>query len=81
MKWALTRFTGKPIVRIDPRYFRPAEVDILIGDPGKAKQKLGWEPTVKFEELVTIMMDADLKALDLSFFYFTGTYSDIIKKK
>jgi len=56
--------TGRPIVRIDPRYFRPAEVDILIGDPSKAKQKLGWEPTVKFEELVTIMMDADLKALD-----------------
>jgi GDPmannose 4,6-dehydratase len=56
--------TGRTIVRIDPRYFRPAEVDILIGNPAKAKQKLGWEPTVKFEELVKIMMDADVKALD-----------------
>lgn len=53
--------SGKQIVRVDPRYFRPAEVDILIGDPSKAKHKLGWEPTVKFEELVKIMMDADLK--------------------
>jgi len=54
--------SGKTIVRIDERYFRPAEVDILIGDPGKAKQKLGWEPMVKFEELVKIMMEADLKS-------------------
>ena len=50
-------------VAIDPRYFRPAEVDLLIGDPTKAKQKLGWEPKVKFEELVGIMVDADLKTL------------------
>ena len=53
--------TGKQIIRIDPRYFRPAEVDILIGDPSKAKQILGWEAKVKFEELVRIMMHADLK--------------------
>lgn len=53
--------TGKVRVRIDPRYYRPAEVDFLLGDPSKAKEKLGWEPSVKFEELVRIMVDADLK--------------------
>ena len=50
-------------VEIDPRYFRPAEVDLLIGDPAKAREKLGWEPKVKFEELVGIMVEADLKTL------------------
>ena len=47
-------------VKYDARYERPAEVDLLIGDPAKAKQKLGWEPKVKFKELVKIMTDADL---------------------
>jgi len=46
-------------VKIDPRYFRPAEVDLLIGDYSKAKEKLGWEPTVRFEELVRMMVDGD----------------------
>jgi GDPmannose 4,6-dehydratase len=46
-------------VTIDPRYFRPAEVDLLIGDYSKAKAKLGWEPKVRFEELVRMMVDAD----------------------
>ena len=46
-------------VKIDPRYFRPAEVDLLIGDYSKAKQKLGWEPTVRFPELVRMMVDGD----------------------
>jgi GDPmannose 4,6-dehydratase len=46
-------------VKIDQRYFRPAEVDLLIGDYSKAKEKLGWEPTVRFEELVRMMVDAD----------------------
>ncbi len=49
-------------VEIDPRYFRPAEVDLLIGDASKAKAKLGWVPKTKFKELVRIMVDADLKA-------------------
>ena len=44
---------------IDERYFRPSEVDLLIGDYSKAKEKLGWEPTVRFEELVRMMVDAD----------------------
>jgi len=46
-------------VKIDPRYFRPSEVDLLIGDYSRAKEKLGWEPTVRFQELVHMMVDAD----------------------
>ena len=52
-------------VEFDERYLRPAEVDLLIGDPTKAKQQLGWEPTVTFEGLVQLMVEADLKALGL----------------
>ncbi|MFA5995904.1 MAG: GDP-mannose 4,6-dehydratase [Patescibacteria group bacterium] len=51
--------TGNEIVNIDPRYYRPTEVDLLIGDYSKAKQKLGWEPKVKFHDLVKIMAEAD----------------------
>jgi len=50
----------KEFVQHDARYERPAEVELLIGDYAKAKQKLGWEPKVKFRELVQIMVDADL---------------------
>jgi GDPmannose 4,6-dehydratase len=53
-------------VEFDPRYLRPAEVDILIGDSSKAREKLGWQPTVTFEELVALMVEADLEALGLS---------------
>jgi GDPmannose 4,6-dehydratase len=52
-------------VEFDSRYLRPAEVELLIGDPAKAKQKLGWEPSVTFEQLVYLMVEADLKALGL----------------
>jgi GDPmannose 4,6-dehydratase len=48
-------------VEIDPRYFRPAEVDLLLGDPTKARTVLGWEPKVSFKELVKIMVDSDMK--------------------
>jgi GDPmannose 4,6-dehydratase len=51
---------GKTIVKVDPRYFRPTEVETLLGDPAKAKAKLGWEPTTTFEELVTEMVAFDL---------------------
>ena len=52
---------GITIVEIDEKYYRPAEVDVLLGDYSKAKRILGWEPKVKFEELVNIMMKSDLK--------------------
>ncbi len=55
--------TGKIIVEVDSKYFRPTEVDLLIGDPSKAKEKLGWETKTSFKELVKIMVESDLKAL------------------
>ena len=51
-------------VEIDPRYYRPAEVDLLIGDPRKAKRKLGWEAKTKFKDLVRIMVDADMETAE-----------------
>ncbi len=56
----VNRKTGNTVVRIDPRYFRPAEVDTLLGDASRARAELGWEPRVSFEELVREMVDADL---------------------
>ena len=53
------RSTGEVVVRIDPRYFRPAEVETLLGDPSKAHEKLGWTPTTTLEELVAEMVEAD----------------------
>jgi GDPmannose 4,6-dehydratase len=53
----------KEFVKYDARYERPAEVDLLIGDPAKAKKQLGWEPKVRFKELVQIMVDADAASL------------------
>ena len=53
--------SGKTLVRIDPRYFRPTEVETLLGDPTKAREKLGWEPTIGFDELVRGMAEADLE--------------------
>ena len=53
------RSSGEVVVRIDPRYFRPAEVETLLGDPSKAHKKLGWAPTTTLEELVAEMVDAD----------------------
>ncbi len=50
-------------VEIDPRYFRPTEVEFLLGDASRARQRLGWVPKVTFRELVHIMVDADLQAL------------------
>jgi GDPmannose 4,6-dehydratase len=53
---------GDVIVRVDPRYFRPAEVQSLLGDPSKAKAKLGWEPQVTAREMCAEMVAEDLKA-------------------
>jgi GDPmannose 4,6-dehydratase len=55
--------SGEVLVKIDPRYFRPAEVDRLLGDPTKARETLGWRHEVSFEELVDEMVDADVRAL------------------
>ena len=53
--------SGKVLVRVDPRYFRPAEVDLLLGDATKARTKLGWEPKVSLDQLVDMMVDHDLE--------------------
>jgi GDPmannose 4,6-dehydratase len=50
-------------VEIDPRYYRPAEVDLLIGDASKAKKQLGWEPKTKFKDLIKLMVDSDVQLL------------------
>jgi GDPmannose 4,6-dehydratase len=56
--------SGKCIVAVDPRYFRPTEVETLLGDPSKAKEKLGWTPKISFEQLVAEMVREDLKATE-----------------
>ena len=53
--------TGDVLVAIDPRFFRPTEVDLLLGDPSKAKAILGWVAKINFKELVTEMVDSDLR--------------------
>ena len=53
--------TGKTLVRVNPKFYRPAEVDLLIGNPARAKEKLGWEPTTTLEQLCTMMVEADLR--------------------
>lgn len=56
----------KRYVKLDPRFIRPAEVDTLLADPSLARTRLGWTPTVKFDQLVRMMVDADLKRLDVA---------------
>lgn len=56
--------TGRTLVEVDPRYFRPTEVELLIGDPAKAQTDLGWKATTTFEDLVTEMVAADLKTVE-----------------
>ncbi|TDP81569.1 GDPmannose 4,6-dehydratase [Halanaerobium saccharolyticum] len=60
----INKDTGKVLVEVDPKYFRPTEVDLLIGDPTKAKEELGWEPKVKFKELVELMVQSDLDNIE-----------------
>jgi len=55
--------SGRVLVQVDPRYFRPTEVDLLVGDPSKARSKLGWQHSVSFEQLVAEMVAADLKTI------------------
>jgi len=56
--------TGRVLVKIDPRFYRPTEVDELRGDATKAREKLGWQPEASFEELVSMMMESDLKLVE-----------------
>ena len=55
--------SGAVLVEIDPRYFRPTEVDLLLGDPSKAREKLGWSHTTSFKDMVKEMVASDLKTL------------------
>ncbi|MCW2382891.1 MULTISPECIES: GDP-mannose 4,6-dehydratase [unclassified Sphingobium] len=57
----IDRKSGKTLVRVNPIFYRPAEVDLLIGDAGKAERELGWTPKVKLEELAQLMMEADMR--------------------
>jgi GDPmannose 4,6-dehydratase len=56
--------SGEILVKIDPRYFRPTEVDALLGDARKAHQRLGWRPSIGFDEIVREMVDADLQRIE-----------------
>ena len=58
---AINLATGKEIIRVNPKFYRPAEVELLIGNPEKAKKELGWEPKATLEELCTMMVEADLR--------------------
>lgn len=64
---AVDSATGNTVVRVDRRFYRPAEVELLIGDPAKAKAKLGWEPQTTLEELCRIMVEADLRRNETGF--------------
>lgn len=65
---------GKEVVAVDPRYFRPTEVDLLIGDPTKAKEKLGWIPEIALQELVNDMMKSDLHLMSREEYLKSGGY-------
>ncbi|HJV83651.1 GDP-mannose 4,6-dehydratase [Noviherbaspirillum sp.] len=64
---ALDAATGKTLVRVNPRFYRPSEVDLLIGDPAKAKAKLGWAPATTLEQLCQMMVQADLRRNERGF--------------
>lgn len=59
--------SGKTLVTINPKFYRPAEVDLLIGNPAKARTKLGWEPKTTLEELCHMMMEADVRRSERDF--------------
>jgi len=55
------RRSGRTLVRVNPRFYRPAEVDLLIGDAQKARRELGWKPTTSLEQLCAMMVEADIR--------------------
>ena len=66
--------TGKVLVAVDPRYFRPAEVDYLLGDPGKAAARLNWRPRMRFADLIKLMVEVDLKQTEQELYLRTGGF-------
>ena len=66
--------TGKVIIQVDPRYFRPTEVDILCGDSSKARRELGWKPKVTFKELIKLMVKNDLEINERELYLKNGGY-------
>ncbi len=58
---AVDKITGKPVLKIDPNFYRPAEVDLLIGDATKAEKELNWRPEMQLSELVEVMVKADIE--------------------
>jgi GDPmannose 4,6-dehydratase len=70
----IDKSTGKVLVEVDPKYFRPAEVELLIGDPTKAKEKLGWEAKVSLKELVSMMVKNDLEEAEKELHLKNGGY-------
>ena len=68
---------GQEVLNIDPKYYRPTEVDLLIGDATKAKQKLGWEPEISLEELVVDMMSSDLDLMKKDQYLSDGGYNTL----
>jgi GDPmannose 4,6-dehydratase len=67
---------GNILVEIDPRYFRPAEVDLLIGDPSKARARLGWEPKVQLAELIKMMVAHDITLAKEDLYLRNGGYRE-----
>ena len=68
---------GKEVLSVDPKYFRPTEVDLLIGDPSKANNKLGWKPEIQLPELVKDMMSSDLKLMKKDQYLKKGGYETL----
>ena len=66
---------GKEVLSVDPSYFRPTEVDLLIGDPTKAKEKLGWVPECDLGSLVKDMMQSDIKLMQKNQYLKVGGYN------
>jgi GDPmannose 4,6-dehydratase len=66
---AIDKATGKAVVKVNPKFYRPAEVDLLIGNPEKAKKELKWEPKCTLEELCAMMVKADLRRNETGFVF------------
>jgi GDPmannose 4,6-dehydratase len=64
---AIDTVTNKTLVRVNPKFYRPAEVELLIGNPEKAKRELGWEPKTTLEQLCQMMVEADIRRNEAGF--------------